>query len=142
MIPQVDTFPTYKRLLSVGITDKQAEVFIQSLRDLNEEFAKELVTRDEFNRKIDEILKKIEELAMEVKGLSGQYTILSQQVEKNTNDIADIKKEMAEIKAELKQFKVEIALQFQVLEQSIIIKMGGMLVIAVGVLFAMLKVFN
>ena len=60
MIPQVDTFPTYKRLLSFGITDKQAEVF----------------------------------------------------------------------------------LQFQVLEKSIIIKMGGMLVIAVGVLFAMLKVFN
>jgi hypothetical protein len=60
MIPQVDTFPTYKRLLSVGITDKQAEVFIQ----------------------------------------------------------------------------------FQVLEKSITIKMGGMLVIAVGVLFAMLKVFN
>ena len=60
MIPQVDTFPTYKRLLSVGVTDKQAEVF----------------------------------------------------------------------------------LQLQVLEKSIIIKMGGMLVIVVGVLFAMLKVFN
>jgi hypothetical protein len=102
MIPQVDTFPTYKRLLSVGITDKQAEVFIKSFQVVNSTVS----------------------------------------IEKNTNDISDVKKELAEIRAELRQFRAEFFLQCQVLEKSITTKMGGMLVIAVGVLFAMLKVFN
>jgi hypothetical protein len=46
------------------------------------------------------------------------------------------------IEENFRQFRADFFLQCQVLEKSITTKMGGMLVIAVGVLFAMLKVFN
>lgn len=58
----IDTFPTYRQLKNAGFTEVQAEALVESFRTLNEELAKNLVNKDEFNVAVMELKEQIKNL--------------------------------------------------------------------------------
>jgi hypothetical protein len=73
----IDTFPTYRQLKSAGFTDVQAEVLIASFRNLNEELAKNLVTKEEFNIAVAELKVEINQIKAEIEKLHTEIAMLS-----------------------------------------------------------------
>ncbi len=61
-IANADTFPTYKALVEKGkFKPEVAELLINTFKQLSDDFAKNLMTKEEFAEEIDELKKEIKE---------------------------------------------------------------------------------
>lgn len=72
--------PTYRQLVETGFNAKQAEVLIETFRNLNKDFAESLVTKDLFEERTNEVQKEIEIIKYKIefmeKGLRQEMEII------------------------------------------------------------------
>ncbi|EGY28523.1 hypothetical protein Rin_00015370 [Candidatus Regiella insecticola 5.15] len=124
----VDTHKIFKKLEKTGISTNQAEAFSEIFRESHE--AVDVATR----RDLEDVRKELSGDIAEVK-----------------RDIIDVRKDMefrfektdAQIADVRKDFMAEMSLIRKDIEKSgmqTTIKLGGMLVVAVGVILAVLKI--
>jgi peptidoglycan hydrolase CwlO-like protein len=122
----IDTFPTYRQLKSAGFTEVQAEVLIESFRNLNEELAKGFVTKEEFNTAIDELKAQIQEIRAELKS--------------EISDVkSELKSEILQLRNEIATNKLELNSKTDLLGKELAIKIGYMLAASIGLIVVLTK---
>lgn len=103
----VDTFPTYRQLVETGFNAKQAEVLIETFRNLNKEFAESLITKDLFEEKTNEVKSEIND----VKG-----------------EIELVKKEIEIIKYKIEFMEKGLRQEMEIIKKDLITKLGAIIV--------------
>jgi gas vesicle protein len=143
---KIDVFGYIKDLTSEHITQDVALILAKSTikaLDSSDIATNENVNyqineaKTEFNQKIDdvktELNQKIDDVKTELKQDIAEVRAEAQAIKTELKqDIADVKKEVAEIKAGFDTFKKEIHYELKIMEQRMIVKMGIMMVSALG----------
>ncbi len=111
----VDTFPAYRQLKSAGFTEVQAEALISSFKNLNEELAKNLITREEFNLAIAELKALIEKLEGKMNSIEERLETKMDSMEERMNN------------------------KMEVLAKDLTIKIGYMIAGSIGLIVALIK---
>ncbi len=126
MISALDTLQTAKRLKEAGFDEAQAEALTSVLRDAREAEQGQLATKAD----IDRLAADIDRLAADIDRLA-------------TANKADLDALDAKIDTKIErlaaEFKAEFALlrsEMEVLRRDVTIRLGGMIVVATGVLLA------
>ena len=69
-IANADTFPTYKALVEKGkFKPEVAELLINTFKQLSDDFAKNLITKEEFELAKEELLKEINQLRTDISSI-------------------------------------------------------------------------
>lgn len=111
----VDTFPAYRQLKSAGFTEVQAEALISSFKNLNEELAKNLITREEFNLAIERLETKIQLLRADMNSMEARLDTKMDSMEERLNN------------------------KMEVLAKDLTIKIGYMIAGSIGLIVALIK---
>ncbi|GAB6068446.1 hypothetical protein JCM13664_17660 [Methylothermus subterraneus] len=128
-----DTLKFAKRLKEAGFSEQQAEALAEAEAELFEAHlaSKQDIlnlerqiedTRAELKRDLAEVHRRIEEVRAELK-----------------RDIAETHRRIEEVRAELKHDIAELRRDLKDLEYRMVIKLGSLLVVAVGVVAALVK---
>ena len=122
-------------LREAGVPEKQAEVH---LRILHEVIESNLATKrdiEEVKRDIEEVKRDIEELRTEVKrDIEELRTELKRDIEELRTEV---KRDIEELRTELKRDIKEVKRDIKELEQRMTIKLGGLIVVTIGILVAL-----
>lgn len=122
----VDTFPAYRQLKNAGFTEVQAEALISSLKNLNEELAKNLITREEFNLAIERLETKIQLLRTDMNSME----------ERLYNKMNSME---ARLEAKMDSIEERTNNKMEVLAKDLTIKIGYMIAGSIGLIVALIK---
>lgn len=141
MIAALDTLQTAKRLKEAGFDDAQAEALTGVLRDAREAEAGQLATKAD-----------IERLGADIERLRADTETDFERLRADTKtDSGSLRAEMksdidllrAEVKSAIESLRTEMRAEFalirsemEVLQRDVTIRLGGMIVVATGVLLA------
>ena len=112
MLTTFDTKEAFKAFSGHGFSEEQAEVLTDFLQKLHVTSTGNLVTKNDL-----------------------KLTEASLRTEIN-NENSSLRAEMSSLKADLNSFRKEVASDMKMLEQRMTIKLGGLLVIGIGIMTA------
>jgi chromosome segregation ATPase len=140
----VDTFPAYRQLKNAGFTEVQAEALISSFKNLNEELAKNLITREEFNLAIAELKALIEKLEGKIQAVRGDMNSMEARLEAKMDSIEErLETKMNSIKERLEtkmnSMEERMNNKMEVLAKDLTIKIGYMIAGSIGLIVALIK---
>ena len=134
-----DTHENVKKLLSVGFTEEQAEMHTEILGGLVGEQMINRYAHDKLQLSIDELRR---ETKLSTEGLR-QETKLS--IEELKRDIEGLRQEtklsIEELKRDIEVLRQETKLSQAELKHDLTLRMGGIMVSSMAIMFGMLKLF-
>jgi cytochrome c556 len=155
MIAALDTLQTAKRLKEAGFDDAQAEALTGVLRDAREAEQGQLATKADANSLAADIDRLAAATKADINSLAADIDRLAAATKDDINSLAaDIDRLGAATKADIDrlradtktdfdglraEFRAEFALirsEMEVLRRDVTIRLGGMIVVATGVLLA------
>ncbi len=124
-----DTLEIEKRLKGAGFDDAQAEAITGVLREAREADLSRLATKDDLALVKDDLALVKDELAR-----------VKDELARVKDELARVKDELARVKDELKDdiahLGTALRAEMEILRRDLTIRLGGMLVVATGVLLA------
>jgi len=137
-----DTLKFVKTLKDAGVPEAHAEAFSSAVRDSHE--TAELVTKADLREYDSAIRHEITDVRHEIADLRKDMNTLGADLRKEIHTLGtDLRKDMdtlgADLRKDMHNLGADLRKDMLVLGQSIIIKLGSLLVVAVGVLATVLK---
>ena len=132
-----DTHSLVKRLKSVGFTEDQSEVFAEEqARIINERLATKQDTK-EIDAKIESVRA---ELKRDMKGLETNLKRDIKELDAKFESVrSELKRDIKELDAKIESVRVELKRDMKELEYRMTIKLGTLMVVAVGAVAALVK---
>lgn len=135
-----DTLAYVKQLEAVGVPREQAEVQANALRQIIDE---KLATKADIAQLRVEAEANKMELKHDIADVRLEIERVRAEAEANKlelkRDIADVKHDIAGVKRDMLEMENRWLHQAREMESRIIIRLGGMLIAAVGIIIAVLK---
>jgi chromosome segregation ATPase len=140
----VDTFPAYRQLKNAGFTEVQAEALISSFKNLNEELAKNLITREEFNLAIAQLMALIEKLEAKMNSieerLDNKMNSMEERLEAKIQSVRSDMNSMEErLDTKMNSMEDRLNNKMEVLAKDLTIKIGYMIAGSIGLIVALIK---
>ena len=143
-----DTLKYSKRLKDAGVSDKQAEAEAEALAEALEVNLKDLPTKDDLTRETGLLRRDLKELETslkrDIKELEGsQKRDLKELETSQKRDLKELetslKHDLTESESRLKHENELMRLEMRDIERRMTIKLGGLMVVAVGAVATLVK---
>ncbi len=121
-----DTLKYSKRLKDAGVPDKQAEAEVEALAEALEVNLKDLPTKDDLTRETGLLRRDLKELDTSLKRDMKELE-------------SSLKRDMKELESRLKHENELMRVEMREMEQRMTIKLGGLMVVAVGAVATLVK---
>ena len=132
-----DTLKYSKRLKDAGVSDKQAEAEAEALAEALEVNLKDLPTKDDLTRETGLLRRDLKELETslkrDIKELEGSQKRDLKELE------TSLKHDLTESESRLKHENELMRLEMRDIERRMTIKLGGLMVVAVGAVATLVK---
>ena len=132
-----DTLKYSKRLKDAGVPDKQAEAEVEALAEALEVNLKDLPTKDDLTRETGLLRRDLKELESslkrDIKELEGSQKRDLKELE------TSLKHDLTESESRLKHENELMRLEMRDIERRMTIKLGGLMVVAVGAVATLVK---
>ena len=132
-----DTLKYAKRLKDAGVPDKQAEAEVEALAEALEVNLKDLPTKDDLTRETGLLRRDLKELETslkrDIKELEGSQKRDLKELE------TSLKHDLTESESRLKHENGLMRLEMRDIERRMTIKLGGLMVVAVGAVATLVK---
>ena len=143
-----DTLKYSKRLKDAGVPDKQAEAEVEALAEALEVNLKDLPTKDDLTRETGLLRRDLKELETSLKrDMKELESTLKRDIKElegsQKRDLKDLetslKHDLTESESRLKHENELMRLEMRDIERRMTIKLGGLMVVAVGAVATLVK---
>ena len=127
-----DTHAAVKQFLAAGFSERQAEVVVEAMRDLG--FG-HLATKQDVKELRQEMAQELQGIRQEIKDLEKETKQEFQKVRQEmAQEFQGVRQEIKDLEKETKREFQSVRQDMKDLENRLIIKMGAMLIVAVGII--------
>ncbi|MGH8612836.1 MAG: coiled-coil domain-containing protein [Gammaproteobacteria bacterium] len=131
-----DTLKFAKRLKEAGFTEQQAEALADAEAELIEQNLATKRDIEEVKRDIEEVKREIEEVKREIADVKREITGVKRDIKELE---VTLRNEIKQLDVKIEQIRSDLARDLKDLEYRMTIKLGTMMVVAVGAMAALVK---
>ncbi len=137
----IDTLKLARRLQESGMKKETAEVLAEDLKDIQENALRDVATRQNIESFRAETKNEIESLRLETRSdIEGLRTETKSDIGGLSKDIEFVRKDIENLRLETRKDIDGLRLEMRIIEQRLVMKLGGLIALAVAVISFLDKV--